>query len=254
MKKRQKIGKDRRQRLIRDLVAAQHDLITLADQHRLRADDLAQWISDPDNQFTLAGLCRLADLQTQVLLSRYRLLAAGQLVKLATQANPDQPAAANDVARKACVDLLKLDLKRADLEDSLAAQTPMDTDEALIPAWLATLDPLLGKDSPIADPPIPASVDHTLSGQIPGAADHRNHTGHPQQTPKEPSQSSRDRRAAREPVGGIPEPAAKNKSHLNTSSLSSPECDAPRLTPPTQAPQDHTALRDWLYSTTTDQS
>lgn len=108
-----KLSTKQRQQLIEDIVAAQNDPVTLGEGHNLGPDDLAQWVSDPLNQSTLSGLCVLADLQTQILLSRYRLLAAGRLIKLATEDDPD---ASRDVARRACVDLLKLDLKRADFD------------------------------------------------------------------------------------------------------------------------------------------
>ena len=117
------IGPTRSKRLIRDLIAAEHDLVELAQLHRLTPDDLAAWIAQPDHQNTLAGLCVLADLQTQLLLSRYRLLAAGRLIQLATGSDGTTEGGSGggtsggsgggDVARRACVDLLKMDLKRA---------------------------------------------------------------------------------------------------------------------------------------------
>ncbi len=108
---KKKIDTECRQRLIGDIIAAQQDPVMLGEKHGLDADDLAAWIAEPENQRTLSGLCLLADLQTQVLLSRYRLLAAGRLIRLATEDGPD---GGRDVARRACVDLLKMDLKRAE--------------------------------------------------------------------------------------------------------------------------------------------
>lgn len=105
-------NKERRD-LISDIVAALHNPIELCQSHGLSLDDLASWISDPTNRQTLGGICVLSDLQAQVLLSRYRLHAAGRLIKLATADSPD---VSRDVARRACVDLLKMDLKRADFE------------------------------------------------------------------------------------------------------------------------------------------
>ena len=105
--------KDRRD-LIADIVAALHDPIELCQSHGLSLDDLGEWILDPKNQQALSGICVLSDLQAQILLSRYRLHAAGRLIKLATE---DSPEVSRDVARRACVDLLKMDLKRADFEN-----------------------------------------------------------------------------------------------------------------------------------------
>ncbi len=145
------IGPTRSKRLIRDLVAAEHDLIELGQLHRLTPDDLARWIADPTNQQTLAGLCRLADLQTQILLSRYRLLAASRLIRLATGDEGDGEEKSggssggscgrgSDVARRACVDLLKLDLKRADLTGaSVPRASTRDGDES--PLGVDPMDP-----------------------------------------------------------------------------------------------------------------
>jgi len=110
-----KIGLKRRRRLIQDIMTSKHDLVALGETHHLSPDDLANWIADPENHRALSGLCVLADLQTQILLSRYRLLAAGQLIELATG---DGKKEASDVSRRACVDLLKLDLKRANFEEA----------------------------------------------------------------------------------------------------------------------------------------
>lgn len=102
----------RRYKLIADLLSAKHDLVALGQMHRMSPEKLSAWVGDAENQKTLGGLCVLADLQTQLLLSRYRLLAASRLIKLATTETGEGA----EVARKACVDLLKMDLKRADLE------------------------------------------------------------------------------------------------------------------------------------------
>lgn len=114
-----RIGPKRQAALIQDILGAQHDLVALAEEHRLNPDDLAAWVSDVSNQRVLSGLCKLADLQTQILLSRYRLLAATRLIKLATE--EDQAEGKPDVARRACVDLLRLDLKRAEVDPAAVA-------------------------------------------------------------------------------------------------------------------------------------
>ncbi|QQE13639.1 hypothetical protein JD969_09315 [Planctomycetota bacterium] len=106
-----RIGKLKRRALIEDLVDAKHDLKELGERYNLQVDELAEWAGEGENARTLAGLCFLADMQTQLMLSRYRLLAADRLVRLATG---DDGEASAEVSRKACVDLLKMDLKRAD--------------------------------------------------------------------------------------------------------------------------------------------
>jgi len=64
----------------------------------------------------------LADVQTQLLLSRFRLLAASRLIRLATDEQGNA-----DITRRSCVDLLRLEMKRADLH---GASQPEDADVA----------------------------------------------------------------------------------------------------------------------------
>ena len=70
--------------LIADIVAAEADWTGIAERHGLSPEDLSAWAREESNQQTLRGLCVLADLQTQVLMSRCRLLAATKLLSLAT--------------------------------------------------------------------------------------------------------------------------------------------------------------------------
>ncbi|WP_432798366.1 hypothetical protein [Poriferisphaera sp. WC338] len=114
------IGKTTGRRLVEDMLDAKHDLKALAERYRLRVDDLSEWAAEQENAQTLAGLCYLADMQTQLMLSRFRLLAADRLVRLAS--GEDENASA-EVSRKACVDLLKLDLKRAEGKVVLKSDT-----------------------------------------------------------------------------------------------------------------------------------
>lgn len=113
-----RISAKRRAALIHDLINADFDLTELHTKYRMSPDQLSQWIREESNNQCLAGLCVLADLQTQLLLSRYRLLAAGRLIELAT-AVPEEGRGGLDNARRACVDLLKLDLKRADINTAV---------------------------------------------------------------------------------------------------------------------------------------
>ena len=110
-KKTTRLTTARREALIRDILNAEHDLMGLGQTHQLTPDQLAHWIEQPGNRQCLLGLCLLADVQTQLLLSRYRLLAANRLIRLATH---EDESIKDDTARRACVDLLRLDLKRVD--------------------------------------------------------------------------------------------------------------------------------------------
>lgn len=96
--------------LLDDLASAEHDILSLAERHGLSLDGLVDWAFEPQTRRTVAGLCVLADAQTQLLLSRYRLVAATRLIGQAT-ADPDT--LSPEQVRKACVDLLKTELSRA---------------------------------------------------------------------------------------------------------------------------------------------
>ncbi len=116
-----RISAKRRATLIDDLINSNFDLTALHSKYALSPDSLSKWIQDEDNHRCLAGLCVLADLQTQLLLSRYRLIAAGKLFELATN-QPQDSKTSLDMSRRACIDLLKLDLKRADVNNDFTVR------------------------------------------------------------------------------------------------------------------------------------
>jgi hypothetical protein len=118
------MGVRRREQLVADILAGEHDVLALGERHKLKPHKLAAWAIEPENHRVLRGLCVLADLQTQLVLSRYRRLAAGRLIRLATDEGDEKAA---EVSRKACVDLLRLDMKRA---DAVAARGESQTDDA----------------------------------------------------------------------------------------------------------------------------
>ncbi|MCE9590196.1 MAG: hypothetical protein K8S99_06695 [Planctomycetes bacterium] len=102
--------------LVGDILAARHDLIALAERHGMSVAELADWIGKTEHRRVIRGLCEIADAQAQVLLCRYRQMAVAQLAKLATQeGEAGVSAAALEVTRRACMDMLKIDLRRGDL-------------------------------------------------------------------------------------------------------------------------------------------
>lgn len=102
--------------LLDDLAGAEHDILSLAQRHGLSLSGLVDWACLPETRRTVAGLCVLADAQTQLLLSRYRLVAATRLIG---QATADAEMLSPEQVRKACVDLLRTELSRAaGLEDN----------------------------------------------------------------------------------------------------------------------------------------
>ena len=137
---------DLTQALLDDLVGADHDVLSLAQRHGLSLEALVDWAQRQATRRTVAGLCALADAQTQLLLSRYRLIAATRLIAHVTA---DAEALPPEQVRKACVDLLKTELSRMDQFGPL--------DEAEDDAELDELMQALACDS---DDTIPTEQDH----------------------------------------------------------------------------------------------
>lgn len=91
-------------RLIDRLAAGEDAPGTIATDMRLSLRQLAQLTSAPETLRVLEQLARLSDLRTQMIVNRYRANAAVHLANLvATEDN-------SEIARKACVDLLKADV------------------------------------------------------------------------------------------------------------------------------------------------
>lgn len=109
---RRKLNGDKASSMLQDVFEARHDLAGLARQYGLEPTELAGWANDAENRTVLQGLCVLADLQTQLMLSRYRQLAVTELIRQATGGGEgDDAGVSAEQARKACVDLLRADLK-----------------------------------------------------------------------------------------------------------------------------------------------
>lgn len=94
----------RRDALVLRVYQAEEDLRELAESLGVDLRALAKLALDPQVVQALRGLRELAESQSQLILSRCRMTAAAKLVELAGQ-NDD-----GELARKASVDLLKLDL------------------------------------------------------------------------------------------------------------------------------------------------
>lgn len=97
--------------MIEELVGGKEDLVEWGKRHGMTVEELSGWILEDENRRILRGICVLADMQTQVMLSRFRLAAAEKLFALAMSREEGKESV--DVARRACVDLLKMELKRA---------------------------------------------------------------------------------------------------------------------------------------------
>ncbi len=92
--------------LINDLIDARLDLVSLANKYNLHQSDLARWMHTEENRQCLASLVMLADFQTQLLVSRYRAIAADKLIAMASSGEE------KELVRKACIDLLHLSVQK----------------------------------------------------------------------------------------------------------------------------------------------
>lgn len=128
--KRERIGRE----LLEKVYEAERDPRVLAEENGWSLRELAAWAGKDQTRSALAALRTLADTQTQLILSRYRLSAAAKLVSLATQEEDAE------LARKAAVDLLKLNLVPGMEELGASAGEPAErVDERRVEKALAAL-------------------------------------------------------------------------------------------------------------------
>ena len=106
---------------------AKEDPRGVAEGFGMTLEELALWAGRERTMRALRGLRLVADMQTQLILSRYRLTAAAKLVQLAGQ---DESA---ETARRACVDLLKAELSfpEGEVGDAGEVADPREVLEAL---------------------------------------------------------------------------------------------------------------------------
>jgi len=125
------------ERVLADLYSGSVDLKRLATRLNLSLSELAQWASTERGARSLWSLRRLAEQRAGLALSRAKADAARALLKLARQGE------SKEIARKACVDLLRLSsdasVKPDDREDDeLSPQEQRAWREALEGVGLAS--------------------------------------------------------------------------------------------------------------------
>jgi hypothetical protein len=98
------IKKADRVRLIEAFAQSDQAVPEVAAALGLTLPQLAAWAAEPGTLATLERLARLADVRAQIMVSRFRANAAIRLIQIA--AGED----ASELSRKACVDLLTVDL------------------------------------------------------------------------------------------------------------------------------------------------
>ena len=104
-----KTKRKRDQELTADVLKGELDLQALAKKHAMSLRELATWVMSDDVFRSLTALCVLADFQTQFILSQHRVTAAAALIHMASGDGTDV-----DLQRKACVDVLRVNMPRVD--------------------------------------------------------------------------------------------------------------------------------------------
>ncbi len=113
----------RDENLLGDLIAGGLTLRELAQKYGMTLGELAGWVMSEHVYARLKALCALADFQTQLVLSQHRVSAAATLINIA-----GSEVEGTELKRKACVDVLRLNMPRIDPRDrkqEAAAEKPL---------------------------------------------------------------------------------------------------------------------------------
>ncbi|QNN23017.1 hypothetical protein HED60_12310 [Planctomycetales bacterium ZRK34] len=94
----------KRKQTLRQLLEADVDVASLEKTLGLRLEEVATWSLDEKTHAQVEGLLRWLDMQTQVMIGRYRIAAVARLYELATQQEN------METARRAAAELLKTNL------------------------------------------------------------------------------------------------------------------------------------------------
>jgi len=129
---------DRISELLLASLQAGRDLAPAARACGVSLSQAAAWSASPAGQNAISSLRQLARARSSLVLLKARADAARALVKLARDQN------AKETARKACVDLLRLD---DSVSPSPPADAPAPIDDADQRAWLDALE-RLGQPAP----------------------------------------------------------------------------------------------------------
>lgn len=98
------MGKNKKKQTLRQLLVPDVDVAELEDTLGLKLEQVALWALDEQTQSEVEGLMRWLDMQTQIMIARYRLAAVARLYDLVNTAKNEE------TARRACLDLLKTNL------------------------------------------------------------------------------------------------------------------------------------------------
>ena len=113
-----------------DLLDASLDLLALAERHEVSAEGLASWSRSAWVRTAMRGLTELARMRTVLVIAQGQARAATRLAALADEGE-------GEPARRACVDLLKLDVDIGAAEGSEdGAVAGAVTDPNVVLEWL----------------------------------------------------------------------------------------------------------------------
>jgi len=98
------LSERKRKQTLRQLLEADVDVASLEQTLGVKLEELATWALDEQTHAQVEGLLRWLDMQTQVMIGRYRIAAAARLYELASQSE------LAETARRAASELLKTNL------------------------------------------------------------------------------------------------------------------------------------------------
>lgn len=134
-RKRKSKSRAAQRAMIERLARADLSVTELAREYDLSLEELVTWVSTPLTNETLQGLIRLSNLRTQMLLSQFRAQAAIKLMDIAAAESE------TDITRKACVDLIKADVKVLEAKEPAKEPPSAPSEQAILEALEA-----LGKE------------------------------------------------------------------------------------------------------------
>lgn len=120
-------GTNRPKRLLmRSLAAGESDLYQIAAAHKMSLLEMAKWARRPRVMDVLAMLQRFSEQRASLMLADARAQAVESLRRMATADAP------KETARRACIDLLKLQLVRGAVVGQERSEAESGADEAAV--------------------------------------------------------------------------------------------------------------------------
>jgi hypothetical protein len=109
----------RQSAVLDDMLAGELDEQAILEKHRVRQKTFNQWLDEDAFMAELNRRLQWLNLQSELIITRYKTLAAAKLVQLTDSENPE-------TARKACLDIINLP-KRADNPPKQPSDEPKES-------------------------------------------------------------------------------------------------------------------------------